>query len=285
MEEAQRRKMGYALLLPAVVITLLIKYVPLLYNLCITLIQDGGFAFDTYLNQMANTDLHNAIKNTFAFALAEAMGSTILGLGVALVLNESFKGREGVRTVCFLPWIVPYVIAGIIFRWMLHPLGGIIPGFLAKIGLDPNFFMLSRFDSAMRGVLLAGIWRGFPFAAIMLLAGLQGIDDQLYEAARIDGANRLQMFGSVILPLMFPTVAMVVLLRFIWATGQFDIIHIMTGGGPLRATETVPLFIHRLAFRLFDFPGAATVSVIYFVIVFVFCLPYIILSARQLGKS
>lgn len=277
--------MGYILLLPAVIITLVVKYFPLLYSLYITLIQDGSFAFDNYLRQMLSSDFHNAIKNTLVFALGEAMGSTILGLGVALVLNESFRGREGVRTVCFLPWIVPYVIAGIIFRWMLHPLGGIIPGFLARIGLNPNCFMLSRFDSAMRGVLLAGIWRGFPFAAIMLLAGLQGIDNQLYEAARIDGANSLKILRNVILPLMFPTVMIVVLLRFIWATGQFDIIHIMTGGGPLRATETVPLFIHRLAFRLFDFPSSATTSVIYFVLVFLFCLPYIILSARQLGKS
>jgi multiple sugar transport system permease protein len=223
-----------------------------------------------------------SLKQTFLFMGGVIAASILFGLISAVVLNRAFFGRSAARGIITLPWAFPDVPAVLIFIWMLNPQFGVMNVFAnwlpwvdqnPKWLLDPNLALVS--------LILITAWKGFPFYSLVILASLQTVPAELSEAARVDGANRWQIFRAVTLPYITPTLMLLVVLASIYAFKQFTIIWLMTGGGPAGATETVVIRVYQTAFRFYDFSYAATIGVAGFLIVLTISLVFLYVQRRQ----
>lgn len=202
-----------------------------------------------------------AIGNTLWWTGASVTLQFFLGLGLAMLLNRPFAGRRLVQALVFLPWAVPTFLSGLTFAWLLNPVIGPLPHWLAAAGvLATPFNILGDPALAMWGPILANVWFGVPFFAITLLASLQAIPISLYEAAAIDGATAWQGFVRITLPFLAPMIAITVLLRTIWISNFADLIVVMTGGGPASATQILPSYIFTTAYRKLDFGYASAIA-------------------------
>ena len=189
--------------------------------------------------------------------------SFLVGLGTALLLNQKFKGRRWARLLVVLPWPVPGVIAALTFSWMFNSAFGVINYLLLKANLiaQPIHWFTSP-GPALLAVILATAWKGYPFFTIMLIAGLQAIPGELYEAARVDGANVFQQFRHVTLPALRSVIAVGMVISSLWAFREFGIIHIMTAGGPAGATQTLAITIYKEAFEFYSMGYASAVGMV-----------------------
>ncbi|MGH7912042.1 MAG: carbohydrate ABC transporter permease [Candidatus Dormibacteraceae bacterium] len=200
----------------------------------------------------------------------------VIGLGVALVLNRSFRGRGLARSLIFSPWAVAGVVVTATWTLMYQPLTGMLDTVLIRIGIIHSPIQwLSDPHIVFGSVSLAELWRGVPFFAIILLAGLQGIPGDLYEAASVDGARRWQSFWRLTLPLLKDTIILATLLRGVWEFNNVDVIYTMTDGGPGTETTTLPIYIVNQAIQYHNFCYGAALSVISFVILLGFALGYL----------
>jgi multiple sugar transport system permease protein len=190
-----------------------------------------------------------------------------LRLGIALVLNQAFFGRGIVRTTAILPWALPTALIGLAWAWIFNDQFGIVNDILLRLGLiKTGINWLGDPTLATIAVILADVWKTTPFISILLLAGLQSISSDLYEAYSVDGANAWQSFRNITLPLLLPQILIAVLFRFAQAFGIFDLIAVMTGGGPGGATEVVSLYIYSTVMRYLDFGYGAALVVVTFLI-------------------
>jgi multiple sugar transport system permease protein len=198
------------------------------------------------------------------------------GFAAALLLHQAFTGRSLVRTVTLLPWIIPGVVVALVWEYVYQPNYGILNDLLFRLGwLHERVAWLSDPGLAMPAVIAANIWRGVPFFAIMLLAGLQAIPDEMYEAARVDGASVGQRFWHVTLPLLRPIVVVATATRIIWTFNYADLIFVMTGGGPANATQITSTYTLLQAYSNLDFGYAATLSVVLLLIMLAFTIVYL----------
>lgn len=220
--------------------------------------------------------------NTLVWVVGTIVFRFLLGFWAALALNAEVKGRLLLRTLALLPWTVPSIVAANTWRWMLQADIGLVNGFLKKWGLDALAFnWLGSPRTALGSVLAAYTWAGYPFVMIMLLAGMQGIPEDLYDAGKIDGANSAQAFVHITLPSLRNVIVILVLLEIISGFNSFDLLYVMTAGGPGGASEILGLFIYRLGFTNFDFAGASAVSTVLIAIAVVCFLLYVPASARR----
>ena len=187
----------------------------------------------------------------------------LLGLAAALLLNESFWWRGAARALVVIPWALPSVIIGLMWTWMYDFNVGVINDLLLRAGLiDQPVAWLARPDTALGAIMLALVWQGFPFFAVTLLAGLQTVPAELYEAAEIDGAGRWRRFVSITLPSIADVIATALLLRTIWVANSLDVILVMTGGGPGYATHTLPLYAFLRAYSGMEFSYGAALAIV-----------------------
>ena len=194
--------------------------------------------------------VYTALWNTFIWVFGSVSIEMVLGLGLALLLNKTFAFRGVARAVILAPYLVPTVVAVLTWRYMFHDIVGIINAGLISIGvIDKPLLWLNSQSLAMTSVILVGVWKFFPFAVIALLGILQAIHRR-YEAARIDGASGFQQFWRITLPYVMPVFLLTALLRTIWTFHKFEIIYLMTGGGPLDATTTPPILVYLKAFPI-----------------------------------
>jgi multiple sugar transport system permease protein len=202
-----------------------------------------------------------ALVNTLYWTFASLALQFLLGLGLALLLNRRFAGKRIIQAIVFLPWAVPSFLSGLTWAWLFNPVVGPLPHWLFAMGLlaEP-YNILGNPSLAMLGPIIANVWFGVPFFAITLLAALQSIPDELYEAAAIDGANAWQGFTMVTLPFLAPMIAITVMLRTIWISNFADLIIVMTAGGPANTTQILPSYIFTVAYRKLDFGYASAVS-------------------------
>jgi len=199
-----------------------------------------------------------------------------LGMAVALALNAVTRMRAFYSAVVMVPWVSSFVIVAVVFLWLYHPDLGVLNDMLMRLGLiDGPIAWLASPGLAQFSLMLANTWKFFPLVAITLFTGLQAIPRELTEASTIDGANRLETLRYVVIPLMAPSIATAVLLSAIWAFNAFTLSIIMTGGGPLRATEVMGLYIYKVAFDSFDFGMAAAASLVLFVTILVVTVGYL----------
>ncbi len=191
----------------------------------------------------------------------------VLGLALALLLNERFPARGLYRSLILSPWAISGVIIAIMWKWMYNPQVGVLNEVLVRLGLvSQRLAFLADPASALPAVMVTNIWRGTPFFAVMLLAALQAVPKALYEAAAMDGAGAWQRFRSVTLPSIMPMVFAALLLRTIWIFNDVDLIFVMTDGGPVRASETVATFLYKKASRDLDFGMGSALAMVMFAI-------------------
>jgi multiple sugar transport system permease protein len=207
----------------------------------------------------------------------------VLGLATALLLNQSFWWRGLARALVVIPWALPSVITALMWSWMYDYDLGVINDVLSRLGLiDAPIAWLARADTTLGAVILALIWQGFPFFAVMILAGLQTVPGELLEAAEIDGANAFQRLCKVVLPSIAEVIATALLLRTIWVANSLDVILVMTGGGPGYTTYTVPLYAFLKAYSSMEFGYAAALALIMTALLLLVIYAYVRRAAREL---
>lgn len=247
----------------------------------------GGFVGLQHFRDLADDPaFFKALKNTLWWTGASVFLQFVFGLILALLLDKPFAGRGLIQALTFLPWAVPTFLAGLTWAWLFNPVIGPLPHWLFAMGLldAPNNILSDR-NLAMWGPIIANVWWGIPFFAITLLAALQAIPRDLYEAAAIDGANPLQRFMSITLPFLAPTIAITVLLRTVWIANFADLIVVMTNGGPADRTQIVASYIFTQAFKRLDFGYASAVSLVLLVLLLAYSMLIILLRQTLLNKD
>jgi len=230
----------------------------------------------TYFTVLTNKDYLNSILNSVIWTLGNVVVQTLLGLGGALVLNEKLKGVRWARSLVLLPWMVPTVVAAIIFHFMLSAELGVVNYYLMQSGIvERPLVLLGSPQNAMPTAILINSWRFVPFVIVLILAGLKTIPLELYEAANIDGASSFQKFRYLTMPSLQPILAAVGLIGTIWQFNYFDFPYLLTQGGPGLSTTTMPVIMYRLVVQYLFTSRAYVLSVIMFAILTVFSFLYV----------
>lgn len=227
-----------------------------------------------YVELLSDGLFWRALVNGLVIAILAIALQVALGISIALVLNEKFIGRSLVRAVAVLPYLLPTVVACLIVQWILDPNYGLLKSVLLPFGIG-MFDWGQSSESAIAVVVLVSVWIWTPFVVTCVLAGLQGIPAQLYEAAHVDGANAWKQFWHITLPGLKSVLVVVVLLRGIWMFNKFDVIWLLTKGGPLNSTETLPTLAFRRAFVEFDLGAGAATATMSFLLLAVVMLIYL----------
>lgn len=275
---------NYAYLLPAAfclggtVLFPILKAIHMsLYHNVLIRPQDYRFiGLGNYVRMVQDPTFWLTLKNSFTWVFWSVSLQFLFGFLVALLLNAQFTGRVVFRTITLLPWIIPGVVVALVWEYLYQPNYGPINDLLMRGGwMRTPVAWLSHPDLAMPAVVLTNIWRGIPFFAIMILAGLQAIPDEIYEAATVDGADVIQRFWHVTLPMLRPIIVVATATRIIWTFNYADLIFVMTSGGPANATQITSTYTLLQAYSNLDFGYAATLSVILLVIMLVFTALYL----------
>jgi len=226
---------------------------------------------DNYAAQIQAPVFLQSWRNTLYFAVGSVGGSMLLSLALALALNEKLRGVTVYRAIFFLPVVTSAVAVSIVWRWLYNPEFGLLNVLLGAVGLPPLPW-LNSLRWAMPSVIIMSIWHSLGYNMVIFLAGLQGIGEQFYEAAKIDGANAWQRFRYITLPMLSPTTFFVLVTATIGAMQAFNQVYVMTNGGPANATRVILLHIYVLAFRLFNIGEASAVSWVLFLVLFALTL-------------
>lgn len=219
--------------------------------------------FENYARALGDDRFWEAVLHTAIYIVVTVPGGVLLGLGLALLANKPFRVKWPVRLGLLLPWALPLVFAGLIFRWFFEYREGLVNNAMIFIGLKPINWLIDPFW-AFVATCLAIIWKSSSFAALVLLAGLQTIPKSLYEAAEVDGARNWQQFREITLPLLMPAIIVALIFRTITAIQTFDIPYAMTNGGPGSATETLAIYIHKMTIEALDFGYGSALAVLMF---------------------
>lgn len=247
----------------------------------------GGFiGLDHFRELGQDKAFLGALRNTLWWTGLTVLIQLVLGLVLALLLDVPFRGRGLAQALVFLPWAVPTFLTGLNWAWLFNPTIGPLPHWLYALGiLSAPDNILADPNLALWGPITAAVWWGIPFFAITLLAALQSIPSDLYEAAAIDGANALQRFWSITLPFLAPVIAITVLLRTVWVANFTDLIVVMTGGGPADRTQTVASYIFTQAFKRLDFGYASAISLVLLVLLLAYALAILLIRQRLIDRD
>ena len=275
---------------PVLVVIFVLVIAPLVWGLRISLTDSrmiglgfkDGLTLENYGSLLGDPDIWNAVWVTIMFSGGTVVGSVVLGIVAALVLDRDFFGRGIVRVLVILPWAVPHVVAALVWQWMYNPDFGIMNfGLLLLPWVTATPKWLSDPQFALLAIILVNVWKTYPFAALLLLAGLQTISDDLYEATEIDGAGPVRRFIDITLPGLRRVLAIVVLLLLIWSFGNFVFIFLMTQGGPAGATNALVVHIYFEAFRFFRAGSAFSMGALLLVMSIVLTSAYLLISRGQ----
>ena len=272
LNRLRRTLTPYGFLTPTGVLLIILMVTPIImvvsYSLLDGVITNKNPAFvgfDNYLEVLTDPVFVTAVRNTLVFTISSVVVHFVIGLAFALMLNSPLLGNrtKGLfRVLYILPWLFTVAIVAVLWRLLLSP-NGVINYLLGTAGLtNGQTEWLANPSTALAAVTFINIWSGYPFFMISLLAGLQGIPKDLYEAARVDGAGVVAQFRNVTLPMLRPIIISMALLDFIWTTQQFALIWMTTGGGPITATEVLSTFTYKLAFTQYEFSVASAAAVL-----------------------
>jgi multiple sugar transport system permease protein len=280
-------RLAFWLIIPAFVAISITAFIPLIqtiYDSFFSWSLRPGFqreflGLENYIKMFQDARFLNSLWNTIYFTVLSVLLEFLIGLGVALLMNAKFKGRGFMRAAMLIPWAVPTVISSQMWRWMYNDNYGVISNLFYNLGiLEEGTPILADPSLAMNAIVSVDVWKTTPFVALLLLAGLQTIPSQLYEAARIDGASKWRQFTSITLPILKPTIAVTLIFRTLDALRVFDIVYIMTPGN--QDTETLSVYNRSLLMdNIFSprglFGYGSALSVIIFLLIGVFTLIYI----------
>lgn len=283
-----RSNTGLVFALPALIVLFMLIAYPVAYTGWLSVTDDQGNLvgwknFATVLRPRVTTQ---ALWNTLYWVAGSIVLQVVLGVATAILLDQTFPGRAILRSVALVPWIIPGIVAATTWAWMFHTEFGIINAMMTGAGILPEpIGWLTRGDTVLPALIAVNVWKLFPFVAIMVLAALQSIPNDLYEAARMDGAGYWGEVRYVMLPQIRPVVAAVTLLLVIWGLNAITIIYAITRGGPANRSLITPIQIFRLAFEAVEFNQAAALSVLFFGVVMAIVFLYIRLVADRTAEG
>ncbi|GIL09024.1 MAG: ABC transporter permease [Chloroflexota bacterium] len=279
-------------LAPAVLLFAVFNIYPLLYSGFLSFMEWDGFSpqrtyvgLDNYRAIFASAQFRNALAVTLKYTAGVTVSSVAIGLVIAVLLNADIRGRNLYRLLYFLPVVTSTVAAAVVWRYLMTPGTGYADVFLRNLGLTPPSPAWLRNPTwALRIVILVGLWKRLGFNIVVFLAGLQNIPKDFYEAATVDGAGPWARFRHVTIPLIAPITLMLVIMSVIDAFLIFDVVYVMTEGGPVGTTEVVGLLLYRQAFRYFNLGDASAMGWVIFAIVFTATLiQWKLFGAREAG--
>jgi multiple sugar transport system permease protein len=272
------RVQGLLFVAPSIILLFLFAAYPLVSSLWLSLHTAEIFGTDrqfvglqNYAELLPSTEFWTALFNGLVFSVVTVFLQLVAGIATALLLDNAFPGRALVRGLILFPFVVPTIVAVLVWKWILNDLYGVANLVLMKLGLvDEGIAWLGSPNLAMASVILINVWMFFPFITIQVLARLQVIPTELYESARVDGANAAQRFWYIVLPELWSTILLVVFIRGLWMFNKFDTIWLLTQGGPVGATETLPILAYLKAFHEYELGSGAAVSACIFMLLAVF---------------
>lgn len=256
---------------PAVIYLLVFQAVPLLQEVRFSFTRTSLYnpndnawvGLANYISVLASASFHQTVQVTIVYVVVCVVGAVGVGLGSALLLTGKFRGRGVARALMAIPWAAPAVAVALIATWMLNAQYGVVNRVLAAVGLAvPGGLILESPDRALPAILVTTVWQLFPFCSVVLLAALQGVPQEVKEAATMDGAGPLWSFRVVTWPVIRPTVGLLVLLMTIWSIRRFELIWLMTKGGPVGTTNTLVIDLYSTGFQLFDLGKAAAIGMV-----------------------
>jgi multiple sugar transport system permease protein len=252
-----------------------------------SIIPSNFIGFKGYKQLFTDSRVGIALWNTSLFTVASVFFELVLGLGLALVLNKAIFGRGIIRTASLIPWAIPTAVAALMWSYLFNGSSGIVAHFFEAAGLvDKSQNLLLTGPGAIASTILADVWKTTPYMALLLLAGLQNISQSLYEAASIDGAGKIQSFFKVTLPLLKPSILVALLFRTLDAFRVFDLIYVLTGGGPGGKTETLSIYAYKVMFAQTNFGyGSIIVMIMFLCVAFIAILFVKFLGANLMEKS
>lgn len=235
--------------------------------------------FANFIKVFKDTDFIMLLKNSLIYVTTSVLAQFLLGLVLALCLKEKFRGRGIYQSIVFLPWAFSSFVVGLLFRWSFNGEYGVVNDVLMKLNIiDSGIAWLGTPGLSLLVIIFAMVWSGIPFFGIMILAALQSIPEEIYEAAAIDGCGMFRKFFSLTLAYIKPTIIMTVLLRTIWIFNSFDLVVIITGGGPANYSQTLPSFMYTKAFASYDFGLASAFGVILMVMLCIYAVIFLKIS-------
>lgn len=284
------RVLGLALSAPAMLAILSVVLIPLVNSLWLSLQQrdlsrpqENAFIWlKNYIDLASDPRYLNSLQATLKFSLFSVLIEVLLGVAIAVVLNQRFRGRGFVRGLMILPWAMPSIVNAAMWKWIYNADYGALNALLTQLHLIDSYqIWLADPQSATILVILANVWKETPFTVILVLAALQTIPDDLYEASRVDGASEWQSFLHITLPLILPVLMIAGLLQFIWGFQTFELVYIVTGGGPFSTTELTTLRVYATTFRSLRFGYGAAMAYLTSLIVLIPAVIYIRSAYRK----
>lgn len=291
--DMSERKLGTLLLLPAALLLSLIVVYPIATLLYTSMhavdnanpqAGEQWVGFANFMRAFDDSRFWHALWQTVLYIVVTVPGALLVGLGLALLANKPFTIKWPVRLGLLLPWALPLVFCGLIFRWFFEYETGIVNDVLVRLGAEPMRW-LSDPTLATIAICITIIWKSSSFMALMLLAGLQSIPKSLYEAAEVDGASKWQQFVEITLPMLRPAIFVALIFRTITAIQTFDIPYAMTGGGPGDATETLAMYIHKTTLDFLDFGYGSALATLMFILSLVLTTGYLKYTRRSASRS
>ena len=300
MSTRNRRKqrefwIAYGFMLPAAVLVAVLMYWPMidtfresLYTSSFINPRPQFVGLETYRKILAEPLFWQILRNSVIWTLGVVFLQNVIGFFVALLLNQNLPGQGLLRSLILLPWVLPGVVAAILWRFMYDPQLGLINSFLLRLDIiDRPVSWLADPSLAMAAVIFVAFWKGFPFSTVIFLAALQNVDQEQLDAAKVDGAGRLRQLVDVVIPAILPVAAVNVLLTTILTFNYFDIIYVLTRGGPLNATAIFPTRIYEVGFGQFRFGEAAAygaMSVIVLVLIVAFLMLFRLVGREEVRQ-
>ncbi|WP_174612981.1 carbohydrate ABC transporter permease [Virgibacillus ihumii] len=247
------------------------------------IIEPNFIGFSHYANLLQNDRMWASLGNTFVFTIISVFFEFVLGLAVALLINKAFFGRGIIRATVLIPWAIPTAVSAMMWKFLYDGQNGIIAKFFHDIGLiDSMGSLLSTEVGGMFAVILADVWKTTPYIALLLLGGLQIIPKTLYEAAAIDGAGKWKQFITITLPMLKLSILVALLFRTLDAFRVFDLIYVLTGGGPANATETISIYAYQVMFSQLQFGAGSAIAIIVFICVAIISMIFVKLLGSDL---
>lgn len=277
-----QKKIGWFLVIPALFVVMFVLVYPVVQTVFLSMTETGltggstWVGFKNFRRVLMTPRFWVSVNNTVLFTAVTVPIELILGLGLAVMLNKAFYGRGIVRLALLFPWALPTALNALMWRWMYNSDFGVFNALLLQSGMiQQPINWLGKIPMAMMAMMIVAIWKTSSFMALILLAGLQAIPDELYEAGIVDGASGWSSFWKITLPLLRPTIMVALLLRSMDALRTFELPFNLTDGGPVTSTESLSLYAYKNLFQYVDFNFGSSVVVFQFLIILAFSLMYI----------
>jgi ABC-type sugar transport system permease subunit len=238
--------------------------------------------FENYKNVLTSSEFYSSLWKTLYFTITSVGFEFLIGLAIALILNEQFRGRGIVRGLMLIPWAFPTIVNAVLWKWFYDADHGTITGLLANLGLTDGYAnVFANAFTAMNAIIIADVWKNSAFISLILLAALQSLPASVYEAAQVDGANAFRRFFKITLPLLSPAIMVALVMRTMEAFKVFDIIYIMTSGGPAGGTRTLSFLTYESSMMFSKFSYGSSIALLMSVFIMIFALVYIKILYRN----